>query len=63
MKKRTAVKIVTSLLLVAMIGAFMVGCGTDSKSNTATPATSPEASKSTKNTNPIVVTWYPNESS
>ncbi len=54
MHKNKIFKAVTAIMLVAVTAIGLVGC-----SSTNTPSSTPE----TKNTSPIKVVWYPNESS
>ena len=68
MKKSKVVKIITAILLVALLGSFMVACGPkdEGKTSVSEPeknTSSNEPKEPEKNTKPIVVTWYPNESS
>lgn len=59
MQKNIVRKTVAILLLVAIMGTCMVACGSKTSNN---PSSSGD-SESAKNTKPIVITWYPNESS
>ena len=68
MKRGKVLKIITAILLVALLAGFMVACGP--KDEGKTPVSEPgnntannEPKEPAKNTKPIVVTWYPNESS
>lgn len=61
---------ISSLLLMVILLTCVVGCGSKTSDNADSQASSdtsndskPESAESTKNTDPIVVTWYPNESS
>jgi len=71
MRKITVSKAITAVLLVAVMLTGMVGCGADTTSP-APPVTNNQNSSKTqpdapipepKNTSPINVVWYPNESS
>jgi len=74
MQKRTVSKVIAAILLAAVMITGMVGCSSNTPSNPPpsnnpgnsstpsnnTPTNTPEP---TKNTSPINVVWYPNESS
>jgi phosphonate transport system substrate-binding protein len=59
MQKRTFFKVITALLLVAVMAAGLVGCNSDNSGNTGNSGNSGNAQK---NTGTINVVWYPNES-
>lgn len=73
MQNRLGSKAIALLLLVAIMATGMIGCSAPSSetpvsnnpnSQSNPPVKTPESSPaSTPNTNPIIVTWYPNESS
>lgn len=66
MQKNTVKKIITLLLLAAVLMTSMVACGSKtstSGSSSGSGSSSAADAAPEKNTSPIVVTWYPNESS
>lgn len=74
MQKNKICKIITAVMLVAVMAIGLVGCGTTNIPS-STPSTTPSGNSTpsnntpsstpeqTKNTSPIKVVWYPNESS
>ncbi|MDR2715085.1 MAG: PhnD/SsuA/transferrin family substrate-binding protein [Coriobacteriales bacterium] len=64
MQKKTVLRTVMSILLVVIVAMGLIGCDTDTSSNgsTDTPAGAAQTPEA-KNTSPITVVWYPNESS
>jgi len=69
MQKHTFFKAIIAALLLAVMAVGLAGCGTPAptnppsgQENSAPPATETEAAPQ-KNTDPINVVWYPNESS
>ncbi|HWS43939.1 MAG TPA: PhnD/SsuA/transferrin family substrate-binding protein [Pseudoflavonifractor sp.] len=72
MYKNRVLKTVTAGLLTAVMALGMAGCGDANSTqpsasaptggSTPTTSTTPAASPETKNTSPITMVWYPNES-
>ncbi len=70
MHKNKIVSAITAIMLVMILAIGLVGCGSTTPSNTPSATTSGNSDSSstqsstpeTKNTNPINIVWYPNES-
>ncbi|MCL1913385.1 MAG: PhnD/SsuA/transferrin family substrate-binding protein [Eubacteriaceae bacterium] len=64
MRKNKGSKGIAAILLVAIMALGMVGCGTNTPPASNNQGNSnAEGNNTTTNISPIIVTWYPNESS
>lgn len=63
MQKNKVLKVITSLLLLAIMLITMVACESKTPDSSAKPDSSESGSSESASKDPIVITWYPNESS